>query len=189
MANSSIQVMSLIDELEELLTSSSKSPFSQKRSIDAEVAEKIIEDIRLNMPKDIQQANWISREKDRILEDAKNEYNKVVMSAKKQAEYLINNHAITKDAQKRADAMLAEAERHANYVKFKTYEYVDVLLYDLQNDIVSVGDTYIQPLNDFFNNMIGNVNEKLGNNRREMKILAEKVPVVENMDISESQSE
>lgn len=179
MSDDSIRVMTLLDELEELISSSKKSFMSQNVLIDGEMAHKIIEDIRLNLPRDIQQANWVSREKDRIISDAKSEYNKVIVSAKNQAEYLVDTNMIKKEAQKRADAILSEAENHANYIKLRTYEYIDKLLFDIQNDISSIGSLYIQPMNDYFSDMLGNINIKVNENRQEMKNLAERVQLTE----------
>ena len=67
MNDDSIKIMSLLDELEELINSSGKMPFSEKGIIDLDVAQKIIEDMRLNLPRDIQQAKWLGQEKDRII--------------------------------------------------------------------------------------------------------------------------
>ena len=53
MNDDSIKIMSLLDELEELIASSGKMPFSEKGIIDLDVAQKIIEDMRLNLPRDI----------------------------------------------------------------------------------------------------------------------------------------
>ncbi|MBQ0040734.1 MAG: hypothetical protein KBS56_01755 [Clostridiales bacterium] len=175
MSEQSIKIMSLLDELEELVTSSSKMPFSEKGIIDLDYAQKVIDDIRMNLPRDIQEAQWVQQEKDRIINDAKSEYNKVIVSAKEQAEYLIDSDAVKREAQKRADALIAEAESHANYIKLRTYEYIDKLLFDMQNDIASVTGTYLQPMNDYFQDMVGNINYKVNQNRQEMKTLAERV--------------
>lgn len=175
MNEESVKITSLLDELEELFLTSSKMPFSEKGIIDLEYAQKIIEDIRTNLPRDIQEAQWIKQEKDRIINEAKSEYNKVIISAKDQAEYLINSDAVMREAQKRADSIVAEAEGHANYIKLRTYEYIDKLLFDMQSDIASVQNTYVQPMNDYFTDMIGNINYKVNQNRQEMKSLAEKV--------------
>ena len=78
MNDDSIKIMSLLDELEELINSSGKMPFSEKGIIDLDVAQKIIEDMRLNLPRDIQQAKWLGQEKDRIINDAKREYNRMI---------------------------------------------------------------------------------------------------------------
>ena len=177
MKDDSIKLMSLLEELEDLITSSSKMPFSEKGIIDLDVAQKIMEDIRLNLPRDIQQAKWLNSEKDRIISDAKREYNRMINEAKDQVEYLVNNNSITKDAQKRADAVLKEAENHANYMKYRSYEYIDQLLYDMQNDIASVSSSYIDPMTDYFNQMLSNINARVNQNRQEMRTLAERVQV------------
>ena len=181
MNDDSIKLMSLLEELEDLITSSSKMPFSEKGIIDLDVAQKIIEDIRANLPRDIQQARWLDQERDRIISDAKREYNRMINEAKDQVEYLVNNNNIYKDAQKRADAILKEAENHANYMKYRSYEYIDQLLYDMQTDIASVGTTYIEPMADYFNEMLGNINARVNQNRQEMKTLAERVQLGENV--------
>lgn len=170
-----IIIISLLDELEELFASSGKMPFSEKGIIDLDVAQKIIEDMRLNLPKDIKQAQWLNQEKDRIIGDAKREYNRMINEAKEQVEYLVNNNQIYKDAQNRANAILREAENHANYMKYRSYEYIDQLLYDMQTDIAGVGTSYIQPMTDYFSEMLNNINARVNQNRQEMKTLAERV--------------
>lgn len=189
MNDDSIKIMSLLDELEELIASSGKMPFSEKGIIDLDVAQKIIEDMRLNLPRDIQQAKWLGQEKDRIINDAKREYNRMINEAKDQVEYLVNNNSIYKDAQKRADALIKEAESHANYMKYRSYEYIDQLLYDMQNDIAGVGAAYIQPMTDYFNEMLSNINTRVNQNRQEMKTLAERVQLGEPAEVPENPAE
>lgn len=180
MNDDSIKLMSLLEELEDLISSSNKMPFSEKGIIDLDVAQKIIEDIHANLPRDIQQARWLDQERDRIINDAKREYNRMINEAKEQVEYLVNNNNIYKDAQKRADAILKEAENHANYMKYRSYEYIDQLLYDMQTDVAGVGAAYIEPMTNYFNEMLQNLNAKVNKNRQEMKTLAERVQLGEN---------
>ncbi len=175
MNDDSIKLMSLLEELEDLISSSSKMPFSEKGFIDLDVAQKIIEDIKNNLPRDIQQARWLDQERNRIISDAKKEYNRMINEAKDQVEYLVNNNNIYKEAQKRADALMKEAESHANYMKYRSYEYIDQLLYDMQNDIAGVGELYIKPMSEYFSQMFANKNAKVNQNRQEMKTLAERV--------------
>ena len=183
--DASIRVLALLDELEELLETSSKVPFSDKAIVATEDVTAIINDIRESLPKDIQQAKWVKDEQDRIINEAKSEYDKVIINAKKQAEYLVENDVIKKEAEKRAQALLAEAENHSRYVKLRSYEYIDKMLYDMQNDITSIATEYIQPMNDYFGSMLSGINSKVNSNRQEMKSLAEKLqagieePVIE----------
>ena len=175
MSDASIRVMTLLDDLEEILANASKVPFSEKAIVDSDEIRSIVDDIRLSMPKDIQQAKWVKDEQDRILNEARSEYDKVIIAAKKQAEYLVENDIIKKEAEKRADALISEAENHSRYIKLRSYEYVDKLLFDMQNDIAKVATGYIQPMNDYFTDMLGEMNGRVNGNRQEMKALAERI--------------
>ena len=175
MSDASIRVMTLLDDLEEILANASKVPFSEKAIVDSDEIRSIVDDIRLSMPKDIQQAKWVKDEQDRILNEARGEYDKVIIAAKKQAEYLVENDIIKKEAEKRADALISEAENHSRYIKLRSYEYVDKLLFDMQNDIAKVATGYIQPMNDYLTDMLGEMNGRVNGNRQEMKALAERI--------------
>ena len=175
MSDASIRVMTLLDDLEEILANASKVPFSEKAIVDSDEIRSIVDDIRLSMPKDIQQAKWVKDEQDRILNEARGEYDKVIIAAKKQAEYLVENDIIKKEAEKRADALISEAENHSRYIKLRSYEYVDKLLFDMQNDIAKVATECIQPMNDYFTDMLGEMNGRVNGNRQEMKALAERI--------------
>ena len=175
MSDASIRVMTLLDDLEEILANASKVPFSEKAIVDSDEIRSIVDDIRLSMPKDIQQAKWVKDEQDRILNEARGEYDKVIIAAKKQAEYLVENDIIKEEAEKRADALISEAENHSRYIKLRSYEYVDKLLFDMQNDIAKVATGYIQPMNDYFTDMLGEMNGRVNGNRQEMKALAERI--------------
>ena len=175
MSDASIRVMTLLDDLEEILANASKVPFSEKAIVDSDEIRSIVDDIRLSMPKDIQQAKWVKDEQDRILNEARSEYDKVIIAAKKQAEYLVENDIIKKEAEKRADALISEAENHSRYIKLRSYEYVDKLFFDMQNDIAKVATEYIQPMNDYFTDMLGEMNGRVNGNRQEMKALAERI--------------
>ena len=175
MSDASIRVMTLLDDLEEILANASKVPFSEKAIVDSDEIRSIVDEIRLSMPKDIQQAKWVKDEQDRILNEARSEYDKVIIAAKKQAEYLVENDIIKKEAEKRADALISEAENHSRYIKLRSYEYVDKLLFDMQNDIAKVATEYIQPMNDYFTDMLGEMNGRVNGNRQEMKALAERI--------------
>ncbi len=175
MSDASIRVMQLLDELEDILETSSKVPFSDKAIVDSEEISQIISDIRLSMPKDIQQAQWVKDEQDRIINEAKTEYDKVIVAAKKQAEYLVESDVIKREAEKRANALLAEAESHGRYMKIRSYEYIDKMLYDMQNEIAKLATDYLQPMNDHFTEILNGINIKVNGNRQEMRDMAERI--------------
>lgn len=175
MSDESIRVMSLLDELEDLVTNASKVPFSDKTIVDGDEMKSIIDDIRLSLPKDIQQARWVKDEQERILNEAKSEYDKVIVAAKRQAEYLVENDIVKKEAEKRANALVNEAESHSRYIKLRAYEYIDKMLYDMQNEMAGLANEFIQPMNEKFADIINDVNGKVNGNRQEVKDMASRL--------------
>ena len=175
MSDESIRVMSLLDELEDLVTNASKVPFSDKTIVDGDELKSIIDDIRLSLPKDIQQARWVKDEQERILNEAKSEYDKEIVAAKRQAEYLVENDIVKKEAEKRANALVNEAESHSRYIKLRAYEYIDKMLYDMQNEMAGLANEFIQPMNEKFADIINDVNGKVNGNRQEVKDMASRL--------------
>lgn len=175
MSDESIRVMSLLDELEDLVTNASKVPFSDKTIVDGDELKSIIDDIRLSLPKDIQQARWVKDEQERILNEAKSVYDKVIVAAKRQAEYLVENDIVKKEAEKRANALVNEAESHSRYIKLRAYEYIDKMLYDMQNEMAGLANEFIQPMNEKFADIINDVNGKVNGNRQEVKDMASRL--------------
>lgn len=164
--------MSLLDELDDLVANASKVPFSDKTIVDGDELKSIIDDIRLSLPKDIQQARWVKDEQERILNEAKSEYDKVIVAAKRQAEYLVENDIVKKEAEKRATALINEAENHSRYIKLRSYEYIDKMLYDMQNEMSGLAEQFIQPMTEKFTDIINDVNGKVNGNRQEIKDMA-----------------
>lgn len=164
--------MSLLDELDDLVANASKVPFSDKTIVDGDELKSIIDDIRLSLPKDIQQARWVKDEQERILNEAKSEYYKVIVAAKRQAEYLVENDIVKKEAEKRATALINEAENHSRYIKLRSYEYIDKMLYDMQNEMSGLAEQFIQPMTEKFTDIINDVNGKVNGNRQEIKDMA-----------------
>ena len=73
-----MEIFTLLENLEEILESSSKVPFSTKVMVDADELREIIEEIRLKLPDELKQAKWVKEERQRIISDAELEAQKVL---------------------------------------------------------------------------------------------------------------
>ena len=87
----------------------------------------------------------------------------------------MESSAIKKEAEKRAETILNEAENHNRYMKLRTYEYVDKLIYDMQNSMAKITEDYFTPMYEYLENTIQEVDSKFDSNRAEIKALAAKV--------------
>ena len=165
-------VLELLEEIEDIVDTAPGLPLTGKIMIDSSELLEIVREIRLSLPDDVQQAKWVKEEKERILTEAKSEYEKIIVEANKQADYLVDTHDITLRAQKLAEEIRAEAEDYCKFLKMRTYDYVDKMLYDTQ---VKMDELNMKYFGEMFSNLeksfesIGGV---LQNNRDEIKEMA-----------------
>lgn len=164
-----MKVLELLDEIEEIVDTSSGFPLTGKILVDADEILEIVKEIRVELPDEIQQAQWIKDERQRILDEAKNEYENILKDAKAQAEALIENDDITVKAKIRADEIMRVAESNVRALKMGTFDYIDSILFNFQNKMDELNAVYFT---DMYNNL-QNTFEKIGGtiaeNRSEIK--------------------
>ena len=76
-----MEIFTLLENLEELLESGAKVPFSTKVMVDIEELREILEDIRLKLPDELKQAKWVKEERQRIIADAEQEAENMLKEA------------------------------------------------------------------------------------------------------------
>lgn len=169
-----MKVLELLEELEDIVDAATKVPMMSKVMVEAEDVFSIIREIRLALPDDVQQAKWIRDERDRILADAKTEYERIIREAKKQADYLVETNEITARATKLAQEIRDDANINAKILKMKTYDYVDKILYDMQAKMDEMNMRYFGEMYSNLEKTFDQINQTLSANREEIKDLAYK---------------
>lgn len=136
-----MEVLKLLDEIEDIFESSSAIPFSGKVLVDKEEILDIIKEIRIKLPDEIKQAEWIKEERQRILVEAQNEADTIVEEARIHIEEMIDQDEITKKAQERAEEIIRKAQNHAKEVRIGAREYADEVLKKVQDTLKSMVET------------------------------------------------
>lgn len=169
-----MKVLELLDEIEEIVDTSTSFPLTGKIMVDAEEILEIVKEIRVELPDEIQQAQWIKDERQRILEEAKKEYETVITDAKRQAEVLIENDDIVVKSKMRADEIMRIAEENCKQLKLNTFDYIDSILFNFQDKMDQLNATYFADMFNKMENTFQSVNATLSSNRSEIKDLAYK---------------
>lgn len=130
-----MEVMKLLEELEELIENSSGVPFGNKVFLDKEDALEIIKEIRISLPDEFKQAEWINMERQRILNSAQGEADKLMENTKSYIQEQVENSEIVKEANRQAEAIIKNAEEVARQLRSGGRDYVDDTLEKLQKDL------------------------------------------------------
>ncbi|MFA9423892.1 MAG: ATPase [Sedimentibacter sp.] len=135
-----MDILNLLEKIEDLVEEASKFPLSNKVMIDKEEMLEVINEIRLKLPDEINRASWVSKERQRILNEAQAEADELIEKVKDQQRYLIEENEVTKQAQKYASQIIQEAEMKSNDMKVGAYNYSDDILSKLQERIKEVNN-------------------------------------------------
>ena len=165
-------VLDLLDELEEIVDTAPNVPLTGKIMVESSEILEIVDDIKKALPEDVKQAKWLKDEKERILAEAKEEYEKIILEAKKQAGFLVDNNDITLKAKKKADSISDAADDYSKVLKLKTYDYLDKMLYDMQDKVDQMNAKYASEMYETLEKSFEEINSQLQNNRDELKEMA-----------------
>ncbi|MGE5632919.1 MAG: hypothetical protein ACM3TR_17770 [Caulobacteraceae bacterium] len=165
-----MEVMLLLDALEDILDKAPNLPLSSKSVINKEELQEIIKDIRIKLPDEVKQAQWIKEERQKILIEAKKdaegmrheceeklqkikeERQRVLAEAQKEAEILkkeadkkiqdlIDESDIVKKANEQAKEIIIAAQIDAKKIRLGSKAYADELLAELEKHTANIIET------------------------------------------------
>ena len=164
-----MKVLELLDELEEIIEVASSVPVVRKVMVDPNEITEIVKEIRLELPDEIQQAQWIKNERSRILDEAKAEYENIISDAKAKAEKLCEEDEITVMAKNRAEEILRVARENCSVMKMSILDYTDSMLYNLQEKVDQLYAQYFTDMFDDLQQSFEKINSNIANSRAEVK--------------------
>ena len=163
-----MKVLELLDELDEIIEVASSVPVVRKVMVDPNEVREIVKEIRLELPDEIQQAQWIKNERQRILDEAKAEYESILNEARQKADALVENDEITVKAKARADEILRIAQENSQVMKMSILDYTDSMLYNLQEKVDQMYATYFTDMYDDLQNTFEKINNNIASSRNEV---------------------
>jgi F0F1-type ATP synthase membrane subunit b/b' len=128
-----MNVDEILETIEEMLDKAVQVPFSGKKClVDVEKLREWIDEIRLNLPSEIKQARNLVNDRKIILNDAKAEADSIIKKAEEKARNLVSQQEITRQAQEKANEIMANAQTKSKELRNTTNDYVDNMLSNLE---------------------------------------------------------
>ncbi len=131
-----MDTLGLLTELEDIIDKGVAVPFSGRCLLDKEELLEIIQEIRLKLPTDLEQAKWIKAERQNIISDARKEADEIIKAANDKLVAMVDENEITKKATQAASEIMDSANAEANAAKESSYQYADYLLENVENVVV-----------------------------------------------------
>ncbi|NLC77433.1 MAG: ATPase [Clostridia bacterium] len=130
-----MDVFEILDEMEDIIESSSRIPLTGKAVVDAEELLDCIDQIRSVLPEEIRQARWIAKERERMLADAQQEAEQTIRKTQAQIEQMALESEIMKIAEQKAQELLARAKAMETEMREGATAYADQILEQLEQNL------------------------------------------------------
>lgn len=130
-----MEILALLDRLEEAISQSTKVPLTGKILTDPDELLALLDEMRDLIPKEIREANRIARDREAIINQAREQAESTVREAVALAHQMTSESAVTLEAQNQADEVIDQAKRVAREIRQNALEWADELFGRVQPDL------------------------------------------------------
>jgi len=132
-----MDILDLLEEFESIIENSGRIPMTGKVVIQEDVLYNYLDKFRAYLPQSIRDAEYVIREKDRIINDAKREGDGVIEGAKVKGQRLIGESEIVKQAIVQGEIIINNARQEARNLVAGAYGYSEEVMSTLQKELES----------------------------------------------------
>ncbi len=131
-------VIELLDELEALIVRSSALPLTDKKVIQEAEVLGVLQLIRAALPRDLVEAQRLRLEAERLHRSAQDDARQIVLEAQTTARRLVDESAVLKVVERRAQDLMAQTERDAQAIRDGADGYARQVLEELEESVVRI---------------------------------------------------
>lgn len=131
----------LIDQLESLRDRGIQVPFTKMVLIDEERFLRLVNQLRISVPKEVQEARQVQQERDRIIAQAQERAQNITALAEQQAQEMVEEHGVAQRAEERERALLERAHQEAEAIRAEADQYALRMLEELEEQLRSFQGT------------------------------------------------
>lgn len=171
-----MQIVKYLDTMQSLIESAGKVPMTNKVMIDKEEMLNLIESIYNYLPEEFKKAQWIVHEKEKILQDATEQAEKIKQESYEYHKKRLKNHDLVKEARLQAETMLMKADRTSKEMQTEATNYAGEILHSVESEIAKFRMEIIESIKEDVNKSLHSIDgkmdeviEKLKDNQSELR--------------------
>jgi vacuolar-type H+-ATPase subunit H len=127
-------VLTLLEQMEEAIAGAPSLPVGGRIVVSRDQLLDLIDAIRGELPDAIVEADRITRDKARVIADARDEAERIIERARDQAEYMVQEHSVLKTAELEAERVLNRAREDAASITSSAEHYAQELFTRLEEE-------------------------------------------------------
>ena len=133
-----MSIEEILDQLDELIDRSWSLPLTGGRCVvDADKVRELLDDVRLNMPTEIRQAQSIVADRTEIINNAKKEAETIIARAEKRAAALVDQEEIVRQSKNKAAEIAQQAQQQSREMRQSAKDFVDNILKNTEETLAA----------------------------------------------------
>lgn len=132
-----MDILDLLEEFESVIESSGRIPMTGKVVIHEEVLYSYLDKFRAYLPQSIRDAEYIIREKERLLNDAQREGEGLIEASMVKCQRIVAESEIVKQAIAQGEIIIGNAKQEAKNLVSGAYSYSEEVMSTLQRELES----------------------------------------------------
>ncbi len=133
-----MSIEEILDQLDELIDRSWSLPLTGGRCVvDADKVRELLDDVRLNMPTEIRQAQSIVADRTEIVNTAKKEAEAIIARAEKRAAALVDEEEIVRQSKNKAAEITQQAQQQCRDMRQSAKDFVDNILKNTEESLTA----------------------------------------------------
>jgi cell division septum initiation protein DivIVA len=130
-----VDILQLLDEFENMVEESSRIPMTSKLIINEDILYTYLDKLRAMLPESIREAEWIIREKERIIQEAEKDGRTILESANSKLQKITDETEIVRMAKSQGEEIIKNAQNVAKEITQGAFTYADEVMQSLQNEM------------------------------------------------------
>ena len=130
-----MDILQLLEEFENVVEESSRIPMTGKLIINEDILYNYLDKLRAMLPESIREAEWVLREKERVLEDAEKEGRVIIETANNKLQKITDESEVVKLAKSQGEEIIKNAQGVAREVMQGAFTYADDVMVRLQIEL------------------------------------------------------
>ena len=133
-----MSIEEILNQLDELIDRSWSLPLTGGRCVvDAEKVRELLDDVRLNMPTEIRQAQSIVADRTEIVDNAKKEAENIIARAEKRAAALVDEEEIVRQSKNKSAEIIQQAQQQCREMRQSAKDFVDNILKNTEESLAA----------------------------------------------------
>ena len=131
-----MDIQFLVERLEALVVNARKLPMTSQIILEQATVLDLIDQLRVAIPEEVRIARRVNQETDRMLAKAREEAEQIIGAAQEQAALLLQDQAILREAETKAQDLLERAQDKSAETMRGADQYAADVLVRLESDLV-----------------------------------------------------